>query len=212
MYSLSQASSGQPSSISKQVQPEPDSFGLIALGEVRVDFHSCQERVAVRCLTCLQPLWALNKDSGRLRLTFRKSQERKAILRGYLVTSEIPKAKQSKQIVCLSCIGRLLGNVTESADKRSILIKQRRDGGEDVVVLQRLGEDNHWTQTLELTSQIVAFLVQQNETTLVRKKRRLNAAEQVVNKGAAKGARLREGGVPGVDTRARSVSATPLFS
>lgn len=113
--------------------------------------------------------------------------------------------------MCLSCIERLLGSIAESADGQSIIIGSRRDGGSQTVILQR-HQGAYWTQCLELTTEILAFLTQRNESTVVRKKRALNAAERVINKGAAKGVRQRgeqEGEVPATtDVSGRSC---PLF-
>jgi hypothetical protein len=38
----------------------------IASGEIRVDIKSFQERIAVRCLTCLHQLWVKSKGGAGL--------------------------------------------------------------------------------------------------------------------------------------------------
>ncbi|GAQ90555.1 hypothetical protein KFL_006550050 [Klebsormidium nitens] len=197
-------SSGQLSS--GQVRVEPATLKRIASGYFRVDYQQCQLRVAVKCLTCAQQLWVKDTSStsggSDLRLTFRKGQESdvsNGLYKGYLISSEVPKGKQTKQVVCLSCIERLLGSIAESADGQSIILGCRRDGGAEAVILRRQHGAAFWTQCLELTTEILAFLSQRNESTVVRKKRALNAAERVINRGAAKGVRQRgpqEGEIP----------------
>jgi hypothetical protein len=109
----------------------------------------------------------------------------------------VPKSKQTKQVVCLSCIDRLLGTIAESADGLSLTIRSRRDGGGDAVIMQRHGAETFWTQSLELTNELITFLTGQNERKVVRKKLRFNAAEQAINQGAAEGERARIGGIQG---------------
>jgi hypothetical protein len=139
------------SKISKQqVKLEPATLDQIASGKTRVDYRSCQERVAFKCLTCQQQL--LFKDTEEcLRLTFRKGHESSGIYEGYLISAEVPKSKQMKQVVCLSCIDRLLGSIAQSADGLSITLERRKDGGGDAVIMQRHGSETFWTQSLELT-------------------------------------------------------------
>jgi hypothetical protein len=192
-----------------KVKLEPVTFDHIASGEIRVHYQSCQERVAVKCLTCQQQLWVKDKE-GCLRLGFRKGQESNGLYRGYLISAEVPKSKQTKQVVCLSCINRLLGSIAESEDGLSLTIRSRRDGGGDGVIMQRHGAGTFWTQSLELSNELITVLTGQNESTVVRKKPRLNAAEQAINKGAAKGQRPRIGGVPGTAVSCHFVPS--LFS
>jgi hypothetical protein len=179
-----------------QIHIEPATLDHIASGQIRVHYQSCQERVAAKCLTCQQQLWVKDKE-GCLRLTFRKSQESSIIFRGYLISAEVPKSKQTKQVVSLSCIDRLLGSIAESANGLSLTISSRRDGGPEAAILQRHRAESFWTQSLELTDELISFLTGHNKSTVVRKKPRLNAAEQHINKGAAKGGRARIGEVPG---------------
>lgn len=134
-----------------QLKLEPATFDQLASGHFRVDYQSCKERVAAKCLTCLQQFWVKDTEDC-LRLIFRKGQDSGGVYRGYLISAIVPKSKQQKQIVCLSCIHRLLGSIDESADGQSILLKNRRDGGLDAAILQRRGDDAFWTQSLELTN------------------------------------------------------------
>jgi hypothetical protein len=164
-------------------------------------------------------LWIKDTStSDCLRLSFRKSQkskESKGLYEGYLISAEVPKAKQTKQIVCLSCTDRLLGSIAESADGQSIILGSRRDGGAEAILLQRQHGAAFWTQCFQLSNEVVAFLTQQNESTVVRKKRALNAAERVINKGAAKGVRLRgtqEGEVQGATDVSGTSCPLLLFS
>jgi hypothetical protein len=179
-----------------QVQIEPATLDQIASGHIRVHYQSCQERVAAKCLTCLQQLWVKDNEGG-LRLTFRKGQDKSDVYRGYLISAEVTKSKQTKQVVCLSCVDRLLGSTALSGDGLSITVKGRRDGRPDAAILQRHGAKTFWTQSLQLTNELITFLTGQNESTVVRKKPRLNPAEQHINRGAAQGRRARVGGVPG---------------
>ncbi|GAQ83652.1 hypothetical protein KFL_001560190 [Klebsormidium nitens] len=108
-----------------------------------------------------------------------------------------PRAKQARSLICLSCIGKLLGKVVEAADGRTVALSERLDGGADTPILQ-LHWDGHWTQVLALVDGLISFLRGQNEGTVERKKRQLTAAEQVINKGGAKGLkpRVREAEAP----------------
>jgi hypothetical protein len=81
-----------------KVKLEPVTFDHIASSEIWVHYQSCQERVAVKCLTCQQQLWVKDKE-GCLRLSFRKGQESNGLYRGYLISAEVPKSKQTKQVV-----------------------------------------------------------------------------------------------------------------
>jgi diphthamide synthase (EF-2-diphthine--ammonia ligase) len=134
--------SGQPrvGVTSGQVQIEPATLDQIASGHIRVHYQSRQERVSVKCLTCLQQLWSKDKE-GCLRLTFRKGKDKSGVYRGYLISTEVPKSKQTKQVVCLSCVDRLLGSVAESGNGVGITVESIRDGGADAAILQRYGAE-----------------------------------------------------------------------
>jgi hypothetical protein len=153
--------------------------------------------------TRMQQLWVRDEE-GCQRLTFWKGQKSSVIYRGNLISAEVPKSKQTKQVVCLRCIDMLLSNIVESADglsitvrSRSLTVRSRRDGGPDAAILQRHGAGTFWTQILELTKELISILTSQNESTVMQKKLHLNAAQQAINKGAAKGERARTEGVPG---------------
>jgi DNA-directed RNA polymerase subunit RPC12/RpoP len=66
---------------------ERDTVESIVPGGVRVDIVSCQERVAVKCLTCDHRIWVKSKKSSSLMtLAWRKS-DRGAFM-GYLISAE----------------------------------------------------------------------------------------------------------------------------
>ncbi|GAQ93630.1 hypothetical protein KFL_017330010 [Klebsormidium nitens] len=135
-------------------------------------------------------IWVKGKE-GRLKLNFRKSDRR---IMGYLISAEIPKAKQCKQIVCLSCVDRLLGKVTVSIDGLSITLSIRKDGGQDTAVLRRETLGSPWSQTLELTDDVLSFLCRENATTVPGQRSVATAASQVGKRGMAKGMRPRAKG------------------
>jgi hypothetical protein len=142
-------------------QIEQGTAKSIASGEIRVDIKSCQERIAVRCLTCLQQLWVKSKgEAGLLMLKFCKGDS--GALMGYLISAGVPKSKQQKQIVCLHCVHKLLGVVTESTDGLSIVLSSRKDGGQDTAVLRRETRQSPWSQALELTDDVLNFLCRVN--------------------------------------------------
>ncbi|GAQ88268.1 hypothetical protein KFL_004140040 [Klebsormidium nitens] len=180
----------------ERIRLDKPTFDHIASGHFRVDSPSCQERVAVKCLTCRQQLWVKDEE-GCLRLAFRKGQQSNGVQRGYLISAKVPRAKQARSLVCLSCIGKLLGKVVEAADGRTIALSERLDDGANTSILQQ-HPAGYWTQVLALDDALISFLRGQNEGTVERKKRQLTAAEQVINKGGAKGLqpRVREPEAP----------------
>jgi hypothetical protein len=105
-------------------------------GRIRVDLLSCKKRVALRCLLCLHQVWVKSKETAGLqRVNFRKSD--RGAQMGYLISAEIPKLKQCKQIVCLHCVNNLLGVVGDSADGLLITLSGRKDGGREAILMQR---------------------------------------------------------------------------
>jgi hypothetical protein len=186
---------------------EQGSLRGIASGEIRVDLQSCKERIAVRCLTCLHQVWVKSKK-GQLKLNFRKSDRR---IMGYVVSAEIPKAKQCKQFVCLSCIQDLLGMIAESDDGLSVTLSARRDGKQDSPILQREGQGSPWKQSLQLTNELLGFLREENARTMPgQRPKAATAASQIGNRGMAKGVRPRVKGVP--EETSTQVSSQTLFS
>jgi hypothetical protein len=174
-------------------QIEQGTAKSIASGEIRVDIGSCQERIAVRCLTCLHQLWVKSKaGAGLLMLKFRKGDS--GALMGYLISAGVPKSKQQKQIVCLHCVHKLLGVVTESTNGLSITLGNRKDGGQDTTVLRRETRRSPWSQTLELTDDLLSFLCQENASTMPGQRPVATAASQIGKSGMAKGVRPRARG------------------
>jgi DNA-directed RNA polymerase subunit RPC12/RpoP len=169
---------------------ERDSVERIASGGIRVDIASCQERVAVKCLTCGHRIWVKSKKPpGLMTLAWRKSD--RGALMGYLITAGVPKAKQCKQVVCLSCVENLLGVVTESTDRLSVTLSGRKDGGQDTSILRRRRGGGPWSQSLELTDDVLSFLCWQNATTGLGQsqwpRRRLKLASGAWQKGYGRG-------------------------
>jgi hypothetical protein len=189
------------------VQVEPSTLKSIASGHIRFDFSCCQERVAVKCLTCLQQLCMKDAGGNEMRMTLRKGQQDKGVSNGYLISAEIPKAKQCRQLVCLSCVGRLLGTIKESSDGRQLLLSCRPDGGEDAILLQRQDEGFSWVQVFEVTNALIGFLTKEDERTATRKRARPSAATQIGERGAAKGLRANVACVPEAAMKASNVSS-----
>ncbi|GAQ88759.1 hypothetical protein KFL_004570010, partial [Klebsormidium nitens] len=171
-------------------QIERGTVESIASGQIRVDIESCKERVAVRCLTCLHQIWVRGKD-GQLRVNFRKSDRK---IMGYLISAQIPKGKQCRQIVCLSCIHKLLGMVTENSDGLSVTLSSRNDGGQDTTILRRQTGEGAWSQTFELTDVVLSYLSRENVTTGLGQRPVATAASQIGERGMAKGVRPRARG------------------
>ncbi|GAQ93518.1 hypothetical protein KFL_016050010, partial [Klebsormidium nitens] len=183
---------------------DPDTVQSIASGGVRVDIVSYQERVAVKCFTCAHRIWVKSKKSPSLiTLAWRKSD--RGTLMGYLVSAGVPKAKQCKQVVCLSCVHNLLGVVAESADGLSVTLSGRKDGGQDTPILRRQREEGPWSQSFELTDDVLSFLCQQNATTGLGQRPVATAASQTGERGMAKGVRPR---VKGASEETSSERAT----
>jgi hypothetical protein len=169
---------------------EQDSLRGITSGEIRVDFVSCQKRVAVKCLTCAHRIWVKSKESaGLMTLAWRKSE--RGVLMGYLISPRVLRSKQCKQVVCLNCVHNLLGVVTESADRLLITLSSRRDGGQDMPILRRQRGDGPWSQSFELTDDVLSFLCQENATTGLGHRPVATTAIQIGDRGMAKGVRPR---------------------
>jgi hypothetical protein len=137
---------------------EPASSSQIASGLYYVDYPSCQQRVATSCYTCKQQIYTKVPSSGLLKLSFRKH----STLKGYLISASVPKSKQVKQILCLSCVARHLGSVKDSADGLSLLLTDRRPGLQDAVLFQR-ETSGSWLQRLQLTDQLLEEASAANE-------------------------------------------------
>lgn len=113
---------------------EQGSLRCLLSGQIRVDLSSCKERVAVRCLLCLHQVWVKSKEAAGLqRDNFRKSD--RGAQMGYLISAEIPKSKQCKQILCLHCVNNLLGVVGDTADGLLVTLSGRKDGGREAILM-----------------------------------------------------------------------------
>jgi hypothetical protein len=91
-------------------------------------------KISGRCITCKQQIWSsAGGAEGILRLSFRKSS-----MKGYLVSCGVPKNKQRRQILCLACVGKLMGGLRVSADAESVRLCARAHGQQDGLVFERL--------------------------------------------------------------------------
>jgi hypothetical protein len=106
-----------------------------------------------------------------LRLSFRKST-----MKGYLVSCGVPKNKQRKQIICLACVGKLMGELRVGADAGSLSFCERGHGQQDGLLFERLPSGS-WKQQLELTDELQQGVVAANESSVSRKKPRKAAAD-----------------------------------
>ena len=127
------------------------------------------------------------------RINFRKSD--RGAQMGYLISAEIPKSKQCKQIVCLHCVNNLLGVVADSADGLSVTLSSRKDREQDAILMQRQSRGEGWSQTLELTDELIGFFCRENARTMPGHRQISTAAAQIGSRGMAKGVRPRAKGL-----------------
>jgi hypothetical protein len=145
--------------------------GLYYLGKDSVR-PSKISRISGRCITCRQQTWkGTGGTTGVLRLSFRNSA-----MKGYLVSCGVPKNKQRKQIVCLGCVAKLMGELRVGADAQSVTLCKRGHDQHDGLLFERLPSGS-WTQRLELTDELLEGAVAANESTMSRKKPRKAAAD-----------------------------------
>jgi hypothetical protein len=140
------------------------------------------------CITCKQQVWSSSGSiDGSLRLRFRG----RSAMKGYLVTCSVPKHKQKKQILCLGCVDKLMGELKVSADAESVSLCDRGHGQQDALMFERQASGS-WRQKLELTSELLEAVVIADESTVSRKKPKKAAAESALNRGMQAGTRARE--------------------
>jgi hypothetical protein len=151
---------------------EPASLCEIASGHCYVDYPSCHDRVASLCHICKQQIWTKEPNSGALRLSFRKF----STLKGYLISASVPKSKQVKRLLCLSCVARHLGSVGESAYGLSMLLTDRDPDLQDAVLFQR-DSSGAWQQKLQITHQLLEEAAAADEGGRKRKIPKKSAAE-----------------------------------
>jgi hypothetical protein len=129
-------------------------------------------RISGRCITCRQQIWSsAGGADGSLRLSFRKSP-----MKGYLISCGVPKNKQRRQILCLGCVGKLMGELRVSADAQSVSLCERGHGQQDGLLFERQASGS-WRQRLELTDELLEGAVAANESSVSRKKPRKAAAD-----------------------------------
>jgi hypothetical protein len=153
-------------------------------------------KILGRCITCRQQIWkGTCGTDGSLRLTFRKSA-----MKGYLISCGVPKNKQRRQILCLACVGKLMGQLRVGADAGSLSLCERAHGQQDVLLFERQVSGS-WRQRLELTDELLEGAVAANESSVSRKKPRKAAAD--TQRGLQAGKRPRAEPV--------SAHAVPIF-
>ncbi|GAQ85307.1 hypothetical protein KFL_002280220 [Klebsormidium nitens] len=96
-------------------------------------------------------------------------------MKGYLVSCGVPKNKQRKQIICLACVGKLMGELRVGADASSLSLCERGHDQQDGVLFERLPSGS-WKQQLALTDELLEGAVAANESSVSRKKPRKAAA------------------------------------
>jgi hypothetical protein len=165
---------------------EPTSLDQIASGLYKIDYLSCGEKHASTCLTCRQLIWTTVTvcESNLLRIQFNK----KVDLKGYLLSANVPKGKQVKSILCLSCVDKFLGSISYSPDGQQLLLTNEADGTENAVLFQRL-ESGAWHQKLKFEDNLVERVAAANGKS--QKRPRKAAAESTINHGMRAGKRAR---------------------
>jgi hypothetical protein len=106
-----------------------------------------------------------------LRLSFHNSA-----MKGYLVSCGVPKNKQRKQIICLACVGKLMGKLRVGADAQSVTLCERGHDQRDELMFERLPSGS-WRQRLELTDELLEAVVIANERTVSPKRPKKAAAD-----------------------------------
>jgi hypothetical protein len=141
-------------------------------------------KISGRCITCRQQIWSsAGGTDGSLRLTFRKSA-----MKGYLVSCGVPKNKQRKQIICLACGAKLMGELRVGADAQSVTLCERGHDQRDELMFERLPSGS-WKQQLEVTDEVLEGAVAAHESSISRKKPRKAAAD--IQRGLQAGKRPR---------------------
>jgi hypothetical protein len=130
-------------------------------------------KISGMCITCRQQIWkGTGGTDGSLKLTFRKSA-----MKGYLISCGVPKNKQRKQILCLACVGKLMGELRVGVDAQSVTLCERGHGQQDGLLFERLPSGS-WRQRLELTDELLEGAVAANESSISRKKPRKAARKR----------------------------------
>jgi hypothetical protein len=144
--------------------------GLYYIGEDSVRLADIG-KISGRCITWQQIWKGTGGTDGVLRLSFRNSA-----MKGYLVSCGVPKNKQRKQIICLACVGNLMGKLRVGADAQSVPLCERGHDQRDEMMFERL-PSGRWKQQLELTDELREVAVAANESSVSRKKPRKVAAD-----------------------------------
>jgi hypothetical protein len=138
--------------------------GLYYIGEDSVRPAEIGQ-ISGRCITCKQQVWSNSGGSdGVLRLSFCKST-----MKGYLVSCNVPKNKQRKQIICLACVAKLMGQLKVGADTHSVTLCERGHDQHDAMLFERLPSGS-WKQQLGLMDELLEGAVAANESSISRKK------------------------------------------
>jgi hypothetical protein len=59
-------------------------------------------------------------------------------MKGYLVSCNVPKNKQRKQIICLASVAKLMGQLKVGADAQSVTLCERGHNQQDAMLFERL--------------------------------------------------------------------------
>jgi hypothetical protein len=161
--------------------------GLYYIGEDSVRPGEIGQ-ISSNCITCKQQIWSkVGSTDGSLRLSLRG----RSTMKGYLVSCSVPKSKQKRQLLCLGCVDKLMGNLKLSTDAESVSLCDRGHNEQDALLFERQASGS-WRQTLELTNELLEAVVISNESTVSRKRPKKAAAESALNRGMQAGSRARE--------------------
>jgi hypothetical protein len=89
-------------------------------------------QISGRCITCKKQVWSgSGSTDGSSRLSFRR-----CAMKGYLVSCGVPKNKQRRQILCLACVCKLMGQLRVSADTEGVNLCDRGHGQQDALLFE----------------------------------------------------------------------------
>jgi hypothetical protein len=134
--------------------------------------------LATKCPLCKQTV--LTKD---YQLTFRKSQA----LKGFAISSpeSVAKGQRKRQPLCLECVKRHFGPVTQCGDKLTISVARTNRGsaGSVEIWFQRKSLGEEWSQLKELSGEEIGNLREKAEEERPGGRRKTTAAQAAVNRG-----------------------------
>jgi hypothetical protein len=86
------------------------------------------------------------------------------------------KGQARKQIICLACVAKLMGQLKFAVDAWSLTLCERGHDQQDTMLFERL-PSRSWKQQLKLTDELLEGAVAANESSISRKKPRKAAAD-----------------------------------